>query len=77
MAAALEDIRARIDRGLGRADVPTLDGLKARIAAAKGSPPVPRRRPDDIAEQEPFEPRPGAPRRDYPSSGWEAVASYP
>ena len=33
MPTALEDIRARLDRGLGRApaDVPTLDSLKARI----------------------------------------------
>ena len=58
MAAALEDIRARIDRGLGRApanapaEVPTLDSLKARIDRAFGresrepvaDPPKPARR---------------------------------
>ena len=48
MPTALEDIRARLDRGLGRVpdDVPTLESLKARIAAAKGLPSIPRRRPE-------------------------------
>ncbi|MCH8999956.1 MAG: hypothetical protein IID48_17070 [Proteobacteria bacterium] len=91
MPTALEDIRARLDRGLGRApaDVPTLDSLKARIdrgmgrstspapatseaptleslraqiQAAKGLPPVPRRKPEvpgiTEPEQEPYTPEP-------------------
>ncbi|MEE9251596.1 MAG: hypothetical protein V3U93_10835, partial [Alphaproteobacteria bacterium] len=52
MGTALEDIRVRLDRGLGRApsDVPTLESLKARIDRGMGRstrlPPLPRRRPE-------------------------------
>ena len=56
MATALEDIRARLDRRLGRApatvpaEAPTLESLKARVDRGMGRvAPVPRRKP--LAQQ--------------------------
>ncbi len=53
MPAALEDIRDRLDRGLGRAPaaVPTIESLKARIDTGMGrSTPLPRRKPSRVSE---------------------------
>ena len=55
MPTALEDIRAQLDRALGRVpadvpgDVPTLESLRAQVDRAMGrggQPPIPRRKPE-------------------------------